>query len=102
MLYFEKPLEDGAMRLVRVHINGHAAIVTARISMAQKALIISSATYDRLVGKFGRGEIRTLDSRCSSDWRVLISVEKKKKQLTQTALAYRVNSTKQQKRRSIP
>ena len=75
MLYFDKPLEDGAVRLVRVHISGKAAIVTARVNMAQKALIISGATYDRLVGKFGRGEIRTLDSRCDSDWRVLISAE---------------------------
>ena len=75
MLYFDKPLEDGAMRLVRVHVDGHAAIVTARISMAQKALIISGATYDRLAKKFGRGEIRTLDSRCDSSWRVLICVE---------------------------
>lgn len=24
MLYFDKPLEDGAMRLVRVHVDGHA------------------------------------------------------------------------------
>lgn len=75
MLYFEKPLEDGAMRLVRVHVDGHAAIVTGRVDMSQKALIITSATYDRLVKKFGRGEIRTLDSRCDSDWRVWICVE---------------------------
>lgn len=26
MLYFDKPLEDGAMRLVRVHVNGQSAI----------------------------------------------------------------------------
>lgn len=30
MLYFDKPLEDGAMRLVRVHVNGQSAIVTGR------------------------------------------------------------------------
>ena len=75
MLYFEKPLEDGAMCLVRVHVSGMAAIVTARVGMAEKALIISSATCDRLVKKYGIGDIRTLDSRCSSDWRVLISAE---------------------------
>lgn len=75
MLYLDKPLEDGASRLVRVHISGKAALVTARVSMAQKALIISRATYDRLAKKFGIGDIRTLDSRCNSDWRVLISVE---------------------------
>lgn len=75
MLYFDKPLEDGAMRLVRVHVNGQSAIVTGRVSMAQNALIITGATYDRLVKKYGIGDIRTLDSRCSSDWRVLICVE---------------------------
>ena len=75
MLYFEKPLEDGAMRLVRVHVNGKAAIVTARISLAEKALIISDATYRRLVKKFGFGQIKTFDSRCDSSWRVLICVE---------------------------
>ena len=75
MLYFDKPLEEGAMRLMRVHVSGKAAIVTARVSMAQKALIISRASYDRLAKKFGRGEIKTLDFRCDSDWRVLISVE---------------------------
>lgn len=75
MLYFDKPLEDGAIRLVRIHVSGKAAIVTARVSMAQKALIISRATYDRLAKKFGCGDVRTLDSRCDSDWRVLISVE---------------------------
>lgn len=75
MLYFDKPLEDGSMRLVRVHVNGRSAIVTGRVDVSQKALIISAATYNRLVGKFGRGAIKTLDSRCDSDWRVLISVE---------------------------
>lgn len=75
MLYFDKPLEDGAMRLVRVHVNGQSAIVTGRVDMSQKALIISAATYNRLEKKFGCGQIKTLDSRCSSDWRVLICVE---------------------------
>lgn len=75
MLYFEKPLADGAIRLVRVHVSGQAAIITARVSMAEKALIISDATYRRLVKKFGFGQIKTFDSRCSSDWRVLICVE---------------------------
>lgn len=75
MLYFEKPLEDGAMRLVRVHVNGQSAIVTGRVDMAQKALIISRASYDRLMKKFGFGQIKTLDSRCTSDWKVLICVE---------------------------
>lgn len=75
MLYFDKPLEDGAMRLVRVHVNGQSAIVTGRVNTSQKTLIISRASYDRLAKKFGCGEIKTLDSRCDSDWRVLISVE---------------------------
>ena len=75
MLTIEKPFEDGAMRLVRVRVNGQSALVTGRVSMAEKALIISGATYDRLVGKFGRGEITPLDSRCDSAWRVWICVE---------------------------
>ena len=75
MLYFEKPLADGAMRLVRVRVNGQSAIVTGRVNLSQKAVIISSATCDRLVKKYGIGDMRTLDSRCSSDWRVLISAE---------------------------
>ena len=75
MLYFDKPLEDGAMRLMRVQVNGQSALVTGRVSMAEKALIISSATCDRLVKKYGIGDMRTLDSRCSSDWRVLISAD---------------------------
>lgn len=75
MLYFEKPLADGAMCLVRVHVSGMAAIVTARVNMSQKAVIISRATCDRLVKKYGIGDMRTLDSRCSSDWRVLISAD---------------------------
>ena len=44
MLYFEKPLADGAMRLVRVRVNGQSAIVTGRVNLSQKAVIISSAT----------------------------------------------------------
>lgn len=75
MLYFDKPLEDGAMRLVRVQVNGQSALVTGRVSMAEKALIISGATRDRLVKKYGIGDIRTLDSRCDSAWRVWICVE---------------------------
>lgn len=75
MLYFEKPLADGAMRLVRVLVNGQSAIVTGRVNMSQKAVIISRATCDRLIKKCGIGDMRTLDSRCSSDWRVLISAE---------------------------
>ena len=75
MLYFEKPLADGAMRLVRVQVNGQSALVTGRVNMSQKAVIISGASYDRLVKKYGIGGMRTLDSRCSSDWRVLICVE---------------------------
>ena len=75
MLYFEKPLEDGAMRLVRVLVNGQSALVTGRVNMSQKAVIISSATCDRLIKRHGIGDMRTLDSRCSSDWRVVISAE---------------------------
>ena len=75
MLYFEKPLADGAMRLVRVQVNGQSAIVTGRVSMAEKTLLISRATCDRLIKRHGIGDIRALDPRCSSDWRVLISAE---------------------------
>ena len=75
MLNIEKPFVDGVIRLVRVQVNGQPTIVTGRVNMSQKALIISKASYDRLEKKFGRGEIRALDSRCDSDWRVWICVE---------------------------
>lgn len=75
MLTIEKPFEDGAMRLVRVRVNGQSALVTGRVNMSQKAVIISRATCDRLIKKYGIGDMRTLDARCSSDWRVLISAE---------------------------
>ena len=75
MLNIEKPFEDGAMRLVRVQVNGQSALVTGRVNTSQRVVIISRATCDRLVKKYGIGDMRTLDSRCSSDWRVLISAD---------------------------